>query len=262
MAARRQADIAPYLGRATPLRVLDLANGRLRPQYALLRAAGHQVYGIDLINGSLHGWEEFAYRIARWLYTWRLGVPARMAAARTLVRGDVVALPFPDGVFDLVTSVAALEHFGAVPAVIAELRRVVRPGGLVWFCIHLFTSPSGGHNLSLAEATLSAIPKGAEAWDHLRQRKLPFSVPLNEWRRDQYLDEIGRHFEILEHHCLVREGEHLLTPEIERELAGYSRDELTCASYVILGRRMAQGPSDGRARRLPSTKGWGSCPVH
>jgi len=242
MAEKRQADIAPYLGRTSPLRVLDLANGRLRPQYTLLRAAGHRVYGIDLINGSLQGWEDLAYRFARRLYTWRLRLPARMGAAQTLVRGDVGALPFPDGVFDLVTSVAAMEHFYEVPTVIAELHRVVRPGGLVWICIHLFTSPSGGHNLSLAEFSLHSVPNGVDAWDHLRQRKLPFSVPLNEWRRDQYIQEIGRHFEILGHYCYTREGEHLLTREIERELAGYSRDELTCAADVILGRRTAQGP--------------------
>jgi hypothetical protein len=87
-AEKRQGDIAPYLGLTTSLRVLDLANGRLRPQYTLLRAAGHQVYGIDLINHSQQGWVDLAYRIGRWLYTWRLGLPARMAAARTLIGGD------------------------------------------------------------------------------------------------------------------------------------------------------------------------------
>jgi SAM-dependent methyltransferase len=240
VAEKRQADIAPYVGRTASLRVLDLANGRLRPQYTLLRAAGHRVYGIDLINGSLQGWEELAYRFARWLYTWRLGLPARMAAARTLVRGDVNALPFQDGAFDLVTSIAALEHFDEVPTVIAELHRVVRPGGLLWICIHLFTSPSGGHNLTLTEVPLRSVPQGVDAWDHLRKRKLPFSVPLNEWRKDQYLKEIGRHFEVLEHYCYTREGEHLLTPEIESELVGYSRDELTCCAYVILGRKTTQ----------------------
>jgi SAM-dependent methyltransferase len=234
----RQADIAPYVDGTAPLRVLDLANGRLRPQYTLLRAAGHQVVGIDLINGSRSSWVDHAYRFARWLYAWRLGLPTRMAAG-TLVRGDVAALPFLEGAFDLVTSVAALEHFLNVPAVIGELHRVVRPGGLVWLCVHLFTSPSGAHNLTLAEVPLRTVPEGVDAWDHLRQRKLPLSVPLNEWRKDQYLEEIGRHFEILKHYCYAREGEHLLTPEIKGELAGYDRDELTCCSYVILGRKRA-----------------------
>ena len=46
----RQADVMPQLGSLQSWRVLDLANGQLQPQYALLRAAGHRVYGIDLIN--------------------------------------------------------------------------------------------------------------------------------------------------------------------------------------------------------------------
>jgi hypothetical protein len=43
-------DIAPYLNSKDVLRVLDLGNGSLRPQYTLLQAACHLTYGIDLVN--------------------------------------------------------------------------------------------------------------------------------------------------------------------------------------------------------------------
>jgi SAM-dependent methyltransferase len=237
MAVERQRHIAPYLDTGRPWRVLDLGNGYLRPQYILLRAAGHQVYGIDLVNRPRWGLNDLAYRVARWLYTWKLGVPAKTTAGRTLVCGDVNALPFPDNCFDLATSVAAFEHFLDVPTVVSELHRVLRPSGLLWVCIHLFTSPSGGHNLSFTEVPLRTIPAGVEPWDHLRRRRLPFHVPLNEWRRDQYLETVGRRFEVLTHYCLMREGEELLTPALEAELAAYSRDELTCGAYVILARK-------------------------
>ncbi len=62
-------------------------------------------------------------------------------------------------------------------------------------------------------------------------------MPLNEWRKDQYLATIGRHFEILKHYCMTREGESILTPEIQAELSEYSRDELTCAAYIIVARK-------------------------
>jgi hypothetical protein len=39
-----------------------------------------------------------------------------------------------------------------------------------------------------------------------------------------------------------------LTPEIERELADYSREELTCCSYVILARRSTERASSGNRR--------------
>jgi hypothetical protein len=103
--------------------------------------------------------------------------------------------------------------------------------------IHLFTSPSGGHNVSLTQIPLRRIPAHVEPWDHLRKRRLPFHVPLNEWRIDQYLAEFSKHFEILKHYCAMREGEGFLTPALEAELAAYSRDELTCGAYVIVARK-------------------------
>jgi SAM-dependent methyltransferase len=237
IATRRRRDISPYLNGDRPLRILDLANGRLRPQYLLLKAAGHQVYGIDLVNQPESSWVDMAYSLARWIYIRKLGLTAEATAGQTLVCGDVAVLPFSDNSFDFVTSVAGFEHFLDVPSVVTELARVVRPGGLVWVGIHLFTSPSGGHNLSLTEIPLRTIPAGVGPWDHLRRRRLPFHVPLNEWRKDQYLETFAGYFEIVKHYCVTREGEKLLTPRLEAELSTYSRDELTCRSYIILARK-------------------------
>jgi arsenite methyltransferase len=48
--------------------------------------------------------------------------------------GDVTALPVPDADFDRVLSVQVLEYVGDIPAALAELLRVLRPGGraLIW----------------------------------------------------------------------------------------------------------------------------------
>ena len=73
---------------------------------------------------------------------------------------------------------------------------------------------------------------------HLRKRKIPFDVPLNEWRIDQYLEVFGRHFEILKYYCALREGNDFLTPKIAAELSQFSVDELTCHAYIILARKV------------------------
>ncbi len=236
IAGLRRTDISPYLEEKDLLEVLDLANGQLRPQYRILRAQGNRVYGIDMVNHPKRSWQECAYTIARRLYAREIQ-PIYSRLDDTLICGDVSILPFRDESFDLITSVAAFEHFLDVPEVLKETCRVVRSGGLVWALVHLFSSPSGGHNVSLSEVPLCTVPTGVDPWDHLRRRRLPFHVPLNQWRTKQYLSEFGKHFEIVKHYCAMREGEDLLSREIESELSDYSRDELTCGAYVIVGRK-------------------------
>jgi SAM-dependent methyltransferase len=234
----RARDLTGYLLQKVPLDILDLGNGSLRPQYMLLRAAGHRVCGIDRVNQPEKVWSCLAYGVARALYRWKLGLTVRDRDCR-LVCGDVKCLPFRGERFDLITSVAAFEHFLRVPDVAKELHRVLKPGGVIYARVHLFSCPSGGHNVRVAEVPLRRLPKGIDPWDHLRKRQLPIDVPLNEWRRDQYLEEFAKYFEIVKHYCAMREGEELLTPEIEAELSTYSREELTCGAYVIVARKPA-----------------------
>ena len=238
-ADQRVQDIAPYIDTNKRLRVLDLANGRLRPQYMLLQAEGHLVFGIDLINQPNSGWLGRGYEVGRWLYSRHVDWGNHATTGERLVCGDAGRLPFREGYFDLVSSVAAFEHFLNVPGVVGELWRVMRPGGVAWIGIHPFTSPSGGHNITATEIPLRNLPKGVEAWDHLRKRRVPLNVPLNEWRIEHYLAAFSKYFEIMKDYCVVREGEHLLSPEIEAELAGYGRDELTCMAYIIVARKNA-----------------------
>jgi SAM-dependent methyltransferase len=53
--------------------------------------------------------------------------PARTAAA--VAQGDALALPFGDGAFDRIIASEVLEHIGDDTSAIAELARVLRPGG-------------------------------------------------------------------------------------------------------------------------------------
>jgi SAM-dependent methyltransferase len=53
------------------------------------------------------------------------------AAGVTFVRGDVGALPFPDGTFDVVHAHQVLQHVADPVAALREMARVCRPGGIV-----------------------------------------------------------------------------------------------------------------------------------
>jgi ubiquinone/menaquinone biosynthesis methyltransferase len=51
------------------------------------------------------------------------------SAAVTFVTGDMMSLPFPDGAFDLVTTGYGIRNVPVIEPAIAEIRRVLRPGG-------------------------------------------------------------------------------------------------------------------------------------
>ncbi len=237
IADMRERDTSAYLSYGPTLRILDVANGRLRPQYAILSSLGYDVYGLDLANCQESGWKDPAYRIARLLFAGQSGMALAKMDRGSLICGDVACLPYPDSTFGLVTSVAAFEHFLDVPGTVAEIFRVLKPGGVVWVMVHLFTSLSGGHNVTLTKRPLRQLPGGTDAWDHLRRRRLAQYRPLNEWRQQQYCEEFSRHFEILRAYCSFPEGRELLNPEILHELKDYSPDELTCRDYVIVARK-------------------------
>ena len=112
----RDRDISDFSENST-MQILDLGNGRLRPQYLLLKGRGHRVCGIDIANRAEISATNVLYALARWLYCWRSGVSDKAFVNETLVCGNVDNLPFRPNAFDLVTSVAALEHFLDVPAI-------------------------------------------------------------------------------------------------------------------------------------------------
>jgi SAM-dependent methyltransferase len=138
-AQRRARECQPYLSnKAAPLTILDVGSGKLRPQYTILRRQGHRVIGVDLANAARLSVESVLYVFARFLY--ELGCPAKGQAKfpHELIAADVGNLPIPDSSVDLVTSVAAFEHFLDVPKVVAELHRVTKPRGVLWIAIHPF----------------------------------------------------------------------------------------------------------------------------
>jgi len=49
----------------------------------------------------------------------------------TVVEGDAAELPFPDGAVDAVTLLDVLEHVADQDAVLAEVHRILRPGGML-----------------------------------------------------------------------------------------------------------------------------------
>lgn len=68
-------------------------------------------------------------------------------------RADATArMPFEGGSFDLIFSNSVIEHIAAIPALLAEMVRLLAPGGVAIHRYHPYFSPSGGHAFGTLDA--------------------------------------------------------------------------------------------------------------
>ena len=116
---RGRAEYAPWMPVALDyegsagLDVLDVGCGQGTDLVAYLRA-GARATGVDLTPRHV----EIARR-----HVAACGLEAEVGI------GDAEALPFEEGSFDRVSSNGVLHHTPDLPAALAEIRRVLRPGG-------------------------------------------------------------------------------------------------------------------------------------
>jgi 2-polyprenyl-6-hydroxyphenyl methylase / 3-demethylubiquinone-9 3-methyltransferase len=111
-----------------------------------LAAAGATVVGLDRSLGSL-------------------GVACRAAGARFHpAQGRLERLPFADGVFDVVVAADVLEHVPDLPAAVAELARVLAPGGRLVFDTINRTPWSWFTAVFGLERVLRMVPRGTHDW--------------------------------------------------------------------------------------------------
>ncbi|REE98869.1 methyltransferase family protein [Thermomonospora umbrina] len=135
--------------------------GAGRHAFELYRRGAH-VVAFDLDQDELDGVEKMfgAMRLE--------GEPPEGATART-VQGDARHLPFPDDSFDKIIASEVLEHIGDDLAAMAELKRVLKPGGrlavtvpswlperVCWALSEDYHTAPGGHIRIYTRAELQA----------------------------------------------------------------------------------------------------------
>jgi demethylmenaquinone methyltransferase/2-methoxy-6-polyprenyl-1,4-benzoquinol methylase len=102
--------------------ILDVACGTGDLSLTLFENTGARVVGTDFCRPMLE-----------------------IAAGKTsdripLIEGDALSLPFRDGAFDVVTIAFGLRNLASVEGGLAELRRVLKPGG--WVAVLEFSRPA------------------------------------------------------------------------------------------------------------------------
>ncbi len=233
-AKKRSEDIKSF-SLPEKMKCLDLANGNLRPQSYILKTQGHELHGVDICNKKELNLTNSLYSLIRLIFKMQLFIKkGKFAHDKNIIYSNVETLPYEDNSFDLITSVAAFEHFLNPEKVIKECKRVLKPNGIAWISLHSFTSITGGHNLQFYLGPVKKIPKDFEPWDHLRKNKVPIHVPLNKLRKIDYIELFKRYFKLENYYCYIKEGEEFLTDEIRKELSMYSNAELIQSTLIFI----------------------------
>jgi demethylmenaquinone methyltransferase/2-methoxy-6-polyprenyl-1,4-benzoquinol methylase len=107
------------VGAAPDDRLLDVATGTGLVAQALVRRYGCEVVGLDQSPQMLAAAQA------------RIAADAQLTERVSLVRGEAERLPFADGEFDHLTFTYLLRYVEDPGATMAELARVVKPGGRV-----------------------------------------------------------------------------------------------------------------------------------
>jgi len=94
-----------------------------------------------------------------------------------LLPASAYSLPFPDRSFDIAVTISTMEHFSDPPRALAEIRRVLKPGGhALIVCEPIWTSARGHHVHQWADIVPLVGP-----WEHLRYTEEDFRRIHSGW---------------------------------------------------------------------------------
>jgi SAM-dependent methyltransferase len=157
---------------------------------------------------------------------------------------DAGKMSFPDASFDVIFSRAVFEHLENPEGVLREVARVIRPGGVFYCLLHLYSSYSGCHDIRIFANRSGDLP----LWAHLREghrHKVIQNTYLNrlllgEWR--SLLSDVlpGVHVDALMDDSDPRHLSELAEIRKHGELAEYSDEELLTVTLKAVWKRSEQ----------------------
>jgi SAM-dependent methyltransferase len=142
--------------------------------------------------------------------------------------------------YDLVMSWSVFEHLPDPKAALINCIKALRPGGVLFISLHLYTSVNGHHDIRAFTGEEYALP----AWGHLQEATEHLFKPsaylnkirLSQWR--QLFDELTPGYsEVLECGDVPEKFGMQLKNSLRQELSSYTEEELLSVNAVYLWKK-------------------------
>lgn len=254
-------------------RVLEIGPGQFMAQMTYL-AMRNSVLGVDR-DLAIQGFRPIEYfkmlrtngiqRAVKTIGRKLLGVDRRYASELmrqlaldqrpklSVLQMDVRQLDFPEKYFDFAYCRSVLHSLPDPGSALDEIAKVLKPGGVAYISIHLYTSPTG----SLDPRVYTDRREELNVWPHLRSRLVhsvdPANVYLNKLRLSEWQKLFAEAMPGVQ--CILNRGQDprlelvAKTLQGQGELLDYSLDELLTFEVVALWRKPAEAaarPARGR----------------
>jgi SAM-dependent methyltransferase len=158
----------------------------------------------------------------------------------TLIHGNICEEAPSVGQFDVIMSWSVFEHLPNPQQAIVNIMELLKPGGVFYISLHLYTSNNGHHDIRAFTGGEDTLP----LWAHLRpttQQAITPSAYLNRWRlaqwRELFTAVTPDHQEILEAFEAYERFQPRVTPALRSELADYTDEELYTINAVYAWRK-------------------------
>ena len=171
--------------------------------------------------------------------TWERELGTKNLPEPKLLFGDVCTAPLQKESFDVLVTWSVFEHLSDPAKAIENVIQSLRPGGVFYVGIHLYTSNSGHHDIRAFTGAGESLP----LWGHLRPTKEHLihqgsylnKLRLPEWRT-LFASKAPGSEEFLEDYGADRlRG--LMTPDLRQELGQYTDDELLSVDAFYLWKK-------------------------
>ncbi|KAI8944151.1 delta(24)-sterol C-methyltransferase [Xylaria longipes] len=132
---RHQHFLAASIGIKDNMKVLDVGCGVGGPAQEMVKFTGCHVTGLNLSEYQVNHADNYSKS-------------AGLSHKLKFVHGDFMAMPFPDSSFDAVYAIEATVHAPSLQGVYSDIRRVLKPGGVVGIYEWLMTDEYDNENLA------------------------------------------------------------------------------------------------------------------